>query len=181
MPRRGSQAMKLPRATWAIVAASVAGGAFTLFVAVWRQSASGHVHESQWIAAAAMGVLALASWVWPVVVYRGGESEALNMDEGFFVILALLVPPLVTLGTLALATVLAQAVRRRPLAKSAFNVGQVLIAAGLGLAVSRGIAPPSDSLTAGQIAAVVLGEALHPLQAVGALLTFVGVGLASGQ
>ena len=161
MPRRGSQAMKLPRATWAIVAASVAGGAFTLFVAVWRQSASGHVHESQWVVAAAMGVLALASWVWPVVVYRGGESEALNMDEGFFVILALLVPPLVTLGTLALATVLAQAVRRRPLAKSAFNVGQVLIAAGLGLAVSRGIAPPSNSLTAGQIAAVMLGAGVY--------------------
>lgn len=31
------------------------------------------------------------------------------------------------------------------------------------------------------IAAVVLGEALHPLQAVGALLTFVGVGLASSE
>jgi len=31
------------------------------------------------------------------------------------------------------------------------------------------------------IAAAVLGEALHPLQAVGALLTFVGVGLASSH
>ena len=61
-----------------------------------------------------MGVLALASWVWPIVVYRGGESEAFNMDEGFFVILALLVPPLLTLETLALATILAQAARRRP-------------------------------------------------------------------
>ncbi len=89
-----------------------------------------------------MGALALGSWVWPVVVYRGGESEAFNMDEGFFVILALLVPPVVTLGTLALATAMAQAVRRRPLVKSAFNVGQVLIAAGLGLAVSRSVARP---------------------------------------
>ena len=114
MARRGSQAMKVPRATRAVVAASVAGGAFTLFVAAWRQSASGHVDEGQWIVAAAMGALALGSWVWPVVVYRGGESEAFNMDEGFFVILALLVPPLVTLGTFALATVLAQVARRRP-------------------------------------------------------------------
>ncbi len=31
------------------------------------------------------------------------------MDEGFFVILALLVPPLLALGSLALATLLAQA------------------------------------------------------------------------
>ena len=83
------------------------------------------------------------------------------MDEGFFVILALLVPPLVTLGTLALATVMAQAARRRPLVKSAFNAGQVLIAAGLGLAVSRSIAVPTDSLTAGQIGAIVLGVAVY--------------------
>ena len=159
--RSGSQAMKIPRATRAIVAASVAGGALTLFVAAWRQPASGHVGESQWIVAAAMGVLALGSWVWPVVVYRGGESEAFNMDEGFFVILALLVPPLLTLGTLALATILAQAVRRRPLVKSAFNAGQVLIAAGLGLAVSRAIAAPSNSLTTGQIAAVLLGVGVY--------------------
>ncbi len=108
-----------------------------------------------------MGVIALGSWLWPVVVYRGGESAAFNMDEGFFVILALLVPPLVTLGTLALATVLAQAARRRPVVKSAFNAGQVLIAAGLGLAVSRGIDVPSKSLTAGQIAAIALGVGVY--------------------
>jgi diguanylate cyclase (GGDEF)-like protein/PAS domain S-box-containing protein len=160
-PRPAGHAMKIPRATWAIVAVSVAGGAFTLVLAGWRQSASGHVGQGQWIVAAAMGVLALGSWVWPVVVYRGGESEALNMDEGFFVILALLMPPLLTLGTLALATVLAQAARRRPLVKSAFNAGQVLIAAGLGLAVSRSVAAPAGSLTVGQIAAVVLGVGVY--------------------
>jgi len=153
--------MKVPRATRAVVAASVVGGAVTLFVAAWRQSAWGHVDESQWIVATAVGALALASWVWPVVVYRGGESAAFNMDEGFFVILALLVPPLVTLGTFALATVLAQAARRRPLLKSAFNVGQVLIAAGLGLAVSRSIAAPSNSLTIGQVAAIILGVGVY--------------------
>src|SRR5216684_5981287 len=153
--------MKVPHATGAVVAASVVGGALTLFVAAWRQSASLHVGESQWIVAAAVGALALGSWVWPVVVYRGGESAAFNMDEGFFVILALLVPPLVTLGTFALATVLAQVARRRPLLKSAFNVGQVLIAAGLGLAVSRSIAAPSNSLTAGQIAAIMLGVGVY--------------------
>jgi drug/metabolite transporter (DMT)-like permease len=38
-----------------------------------------------------------------------------------------------------------------------------------------------EPVSAVVIAAAVLGEALHPLQAVGALLTFVGVGLASSQ
>jgi hypothetical protein len=51
--------------------------------------------------------------------------------------------------------------RRRPLLKSAFNVGQVLIAAGVGLLVSRAIAAPSTSLTTGQIAAVILGAGVY--------------------
>ena len=153
--------MKVLRVTWAIIAVAVAGGAFALFFAGWRQSASGPVSEGQWVVAATIGVLALGSWVWPIVVYRGVESEAFNMDEGFFVILALLVPPLLVLGTLALATVVAQAARRRPVVKSAFNAGQVLIAAGLGLAVSRIIASPAGPLTAGQIAAVFLGVGVY--------------------
>jgi len=157
-PARSS--VKIPRATGAVVAASVAGGVLTLLVAIW-QSGPVRVDERQWIIAAAMGVLVLGSWIRPVVVYREGESEAFNMDEAFFVILALLVPPLVTLGTLALATVTAQAARRRPLVKSAFNAGQVVIAAGLGISVSRGIAAPTASLTPVQVSAVMLGVAVY--------------------
>jgi diguanylate cyclase (GGDEF)-like protein/PAS domain S-box-containing protein len=137
------------------------GGAITLFLAVWRQSASWHVDEAQWTIVAVMGALFLGSWVWPVVVYRGDESETFHMDEGFFVTLALLVPPLLTLGVLAVATILAQTVRRRPAVKLAYNTGQVLTAAGLGLAVSRSIASPTNSLAAGQIAAVTLAVGVY--------------------
>ena len=161
MPGAGSPARGLPRATRAVVAASVAGGALTLVVTAWRQPAWCHAAGGQWIVAAAVGALVLGSWVWPVVVYRGGESAAYNTDEGFFVILALLVPPMVTLGVFFLATVVAQAARRRPLVKSAFNAGQVLIAAGLGLAASRCIAAPSTSLAASQLAAIALGVAVY--------------------
>ncbi len=157
-----SRASKIPPVTRAVIVASVAGGLVTLGVAGWWQPGLGQqVSGSQWIIAAAMGVLALASWVWPVVVYRRGESEAFNTDEGIFVILALLVPPLLTLVTVAVATILAQAARRRPVIKSAFNAGQVLIAAGLGLAVSRSIAVPAGSLTAGQLAAMIVGVAVY--------------------
>ena len=153
--------MKIPRATRAIVTASVVGGAVTLFVASRGQPASWPVSESQWIIAAAMGIMTLGGWLWPVVVFRGGESETFHMDEGFYVALALLVPPLLTLGMLALAAVLAQAARRRPVVKSAFNAGQVLIAAGAGLAVSRSIAVPSKPLTAADIAAMTLGVGVY--------------------
>jgi diguanylate cyclase (GGDEF)-like protein/PAS domain S-box-containing protein len=151
----------MPRTTRAIVAFSIAGGALTLFLAARQQPAPAPVSHSQWVIAVVLGLLTLASWLWPVVIYRGGESEAFNLDEGFFVILALLVPPLVTLATLALATVLAQAARRRPAVKSAFNAGQVLIAAGLGLAVSRAIAVPSHPLTAGPVAAMAAGAGAY--------------------
>jgi len=153
--------MTMPRATMSIIAAGVAGGAFTLVFAAWRLPADGGVSASQLVVAGVMAVLATGSWLRPVVVFRGGESETVQMDEGFFVILALLVPPLITLGTLALATVLAQAARRRSIIKSAFNAGQLLIAAGLGLAVSRAIAAPSHSLTLAQTAAITLGVAVY--------------------
>ena len=161
---RAKQTTHIPWVTWIIIAASITGGLVTLGVAGWRQPGLGQlIGGSQWIIAAAMGVLALASWVWPVVVYRGGESEAINMDEGFFVILALLVPPLLTLGTMALVMILAQAVRRRPIVKSAFNAGQALVAAGVGLAVSRSIDVPADPLTAGQLAAMAAGMGAYVL------------------
>ena len=152
--------MKLPRPARAIVAASIAGGAGTLIVAGIRQSSCAPVTKSQWFVAAVLGALLLASWLWPVIVFRGGESEAAQVDECFFVILALLVPPVLTLGTLVMATTLAQAIRRRPLVKSAFNAGQVLVSAGLGLAVSRGIAVPRGSIGVTQVAAVVAGVAV---------------------
>jgi diguanylate cyclase (GGDEF)-like protein len=160
--------MKLPRATWAIVTVAVVGGALTVLTAVLRQAGPMQVSTSQWIVLSTMAVLTLASQVWPVVVFHGGESEAFNMEEGLFVILALLVPPVLTLGILGVATVVAQAVRRRPVVKSAFNVGQVLIAAGLGLAVSRALAAPSNPFSVGEIAAVVLGVVIY--EAVNSLL-----------
>jgi diguanylate cyclase (GGDEF)-like protein/PAS domain S-box-containing protein len=153
--------MKLPRVTSAIVAAAVAGGVLALVVTALLEPIPWHVSPSQWSVAAVMGALTVGNWIWPVVVFRSGESEAVNLDECFFVILALLVPPPLTLGTLAVAITMAQAVRRRPIVKSAFNVGQVLIAAGLGLAVSRSIAVPSASATAGQIGAILLGVGVY--------------------
>jgi diguanylate cyclase (GGDEF)-like protein/PAS domain S-box-containing protein len=152
--------MKLPRPARAIVAASIAGGAGTLVIAGIRQSDCAPVGRGQLFVAAVLGVLMLGSWLWPLVVFRGGESEAAHVDECFFAILALLVPPVLTLGTLAVATVVAQAIRRRPVVKSAFNAGQILLAAGLGLAVSRGIAVPADSAGVAQVAAVVAGVAV---------------------
>src|ERR1700722_17270200 len=153
--------MKLPRATWAVVGIAVAGGALTILTSPLRQPGPLHLTANLWIICITMGLLALASHIWPVVVFHGGESEAFNMDEGLFVILALLAPPLLTIGILGLTVIVAQGVRRRPVVKSAFNAGQILIASGLGLAVSRSLAPPSNPFAVAQIAAIVLGVAVY--------------------
>ena len=153
--------MKLPRATWAVVGIAVAGGALTILTSLLRQPGPLHLTANLWIICITMGLLALASHIWPVVVFHGGESEAFNMDEGLFVILALLAPPLLTIGILGLTVIVAQGVRRRPVVKAAFNAGQILIACGLGLAVSRSLAPPSNPFAVAQIAAIVLGVAVY--------------------
>jgi diguanylate cyclase (GGDEF)-like protein len=149
--------VKLPRATRAVVVVSVAGGALTLLTALLRQPAPLHVTANQWIISVTMAVLLLASQVWPVVVFHGGESEAFNLDEALIVVLALLVPPVLTLGAVGLATIFAQIARRRAVVKSSFNVGQTLIAVGLALVVSRSIAGPSNPLTVSEIAAILFG------------------------
>jgi len=106
---------------------------------------------------------------WPAgcgrfVVYRGGESEAFNTDEGIFVIPRLLVPRWSPWKPWRWRRYSAQAAPRRTLVKSAFNAGQVIVAAAWGLAVSRGIAVPSGSLTAGHAPPLVAGGCLCPGQ-----------------
>ena len=54
-----------------------------------------------------------------------------DLDEGFFVLLILLVPAALTVLVFAVVAVVAQAVKRRSLVKSAFNVGQVVTSAGI--------------------------------------------------
>ncbi|HVA75910.1 MAG TPA: EAL domain-containing protein [Acidimicrobiales bacterium] len=156
----------MPRATRIVVALTFAGGIAALVLAGLYAPSSGPfgtggLTSSQWIAVIGVGALMAANWVRPVVVYIGNRIDTFQMDEGFFVILALLVPPLITLLTLSIAATVAQILRRRHLAKSLFNVGEVLIAAGLGLAVSRALAPPTGSVTLAQAGAILLGAVAY--------------------
>jgi diguanylate cyclase (GGDEF)-like protein/PAS domain S-box-containing protein len=102
----------------------------------------------------------LASWVWPLLIYRGEQSEAVHLDDGCFVIMALLLPPPATILSFAVATLVAQFVRRRPLVKSVFNYGQMLTAVSAGLAVVQFIEPPGHRLTALSLIAATAGCAV---------------------
>ena len=153
--------MKESVASKAIVLAAVAGGAACLAVAVERSATPIGLTPSQWAIACTVGLLTLEGWIRPYVIFRDGNSSGYQFDEAFFVILAITLPPVATLSTLALATAIAQVVRRRAFVKSAFNVGSVLLGSGLGLLASRSLAVPTSSPRLAAIAAALLGAAVY--------------------
>jgi diguanylate cyclase (GGDEF)-like protein/PAS domain S-box-containing protein len=108
-----------------------------------------------------VSALLLASLYWPLVLYRGAHSEAFHHDEAFFVILALLVPPVATVAAFTAMTVLSQVLKHRPFAKSVFNFGQVTVSVGLGLVVSRALAPPTTRVTPTELLAALAGGVVY--------------------
>lgn len=122
-------------------------------------------------------VFILASWLWPIVMFQGDSSQAHHLDEGIFVILALTMRPIGVLIAFAVATVLAQAIRHRPLVKSSFNVAQILLAATAGIWIIHLIDPPSTHLTLGQLGVGMLGALVYFLvnsMAVASVLATIG-------
>src|SRR4029077_5957283 len=87
-----------------------------------------------------LATLVVASWVWPLVMFRGSSSEAVHLDEGFLVIMAVVIPAPAVVVAFAGAIIVAQFVRRRPRFKSVFNFGQVLTGVGASLLVFHVIA-----------------------------------------
>ena len=126
--------MALPRSAKAVIALAIGGGVATSAagISLSRTSGVGSPAPLAFFTAAV-----IASWLWPLVMYRGAESEAVHLDEGFFVVMALVLPPGGVILAFAAATLVAQALRGRALVKSAFNSGQMLTAVGLGLAVAH--------------------------------------------
>ena len=142
----------LPRPTRVIVAVTVLGGLASVAAVAALTPAATHMRPALWLVVVAVFAVDLFSWVRPLVLYRSHHSEAFHFDEGFFVLLALLFSPVLVIGVLAAVTVVSQAIRRRPLVKSAFNLGETLLATSAALAVSRAISVPSDHIG---VAAVV--------------------------
>ena len=94
-----------------------------LVIAVLRLWVTGWPGGTAIMFAVVFGALMAASWIWPIMLYIDDQSDAFDLDEGFFVLLILLVPAAMTVLVFAVVAVVAQAVKRRPLVKSAFNVG----------------------------------------------------------
>ena len=153
--------VSLSRSSRVIVAATILGGLVSAGFLATAHGGSIRMSGELWVVAGLVFLLDLYSWIRPLVLYRSSQSQAFHVDEGFFVVLALLVPPPVTLVVFAGVAIVAQAIRRRPLVKSAFNFGQVMLALGVALAASRALAVPGRHLTLAAVAAAALGAVVY--------------------
>jgi diguanylate cyclase (GGDEF)-like protein len=129
-----------------VVAGAVVGGGVVLISALTELARSPSLTSVQLAITGTVGVLLVASWVWPLRVFVGKETRTVHFDEASLIVLALLVPAAAAVVIFAATTIVAQAIKRQSLAKSSFNVGQVMLAAGAGLAVFRLVTPAASLL-----------------------------------
>jgi diguanylate cyclase (GGDEF)-like protein/PAS domain S-box-containing protein len=113
-----------------VVALWAAAGLVTLALSLVHLGTTAGPSGTEIACAAVFGALMAATWIWPMTHYVDGESDAVDFDEGFFVLLILLVPSAMTVVVFAFVSVAAQAIKRRPLVKSVFNCGQVVTSVG---------------------------------------------------
>jgi signal transduction histidine kinase len=126
--------MTLPPRVRATVAAFTISGAVTLGVAAALAPSKGVGPAYELVP---LTILLAIGWAFPLLVLRTEETEAFQLDEAFFVAMALLLPVPGTIAAFFGAVVIGNCVRRRPLVRAAFNTGQTITAVGLGLVVMR--------------------------------------------
>lgn len=149
--------MEIRTRVGAVVAGAAAAGLATLAVAVPLAWSGGLGPPAK---VGAFAVLLALSWAFPLLVLRRDETEAFQLDEAFFVVMALLLAPLGAIVAFAAAAAASQLARRRPPARTLFNVGQITTASGLGLAAAHLLSPMGGGVGPGDLAAAVAGAAV---------------------
>ncbi len=121
--------------------------------------------------AAVFSVLMTASFIWPITRDVGQGPDAIDVDEAFFVMLVLLVPAALTVLAFAVAMIVAQTVRRRPLVWSAFNVGRVVASVGLGALVFALLHGQQASAGYAKVGAALAGSVIFFVVNTGAVVS----------
>jgi len=161
----------LRTSAWVVVAAWVIAGLVTLTLAVLRLSVVGWPGGTEATCAAVFGLLMAASWIWPIRLSVDDESDAFDLDEGFFVLLVLLVPASLTVVVFAVVAVVVQAAKRRALIKSLFNVGQTVTSAGFATLVFVLVRGPDSQLGYAAVGAAVTGAICYLMVNTGAIIS----------
>ena len=163
--------VKLPKMSRLVIAGWALTGLVALGIGLDRTLAAGWPGANAIWFTSVFGVLMAISWIWPITLYIGGESDAIDFDEGFLVLFLLLVPASMSVLVFAAVTVAAQAIKRRPLAKSIFNVGQVVTSAGVGALAFVALHGSTDSLGYAKVGAAIVGALCYFVVNTGAMVT----------
>ncbi len=161
----------LRTSAWVVVAAWVIMGVATLAVAVLRLAVVGWPGGTETMFAVVFGLLMAASWIWPIRLSVDDESDAFDLDEGFFVLLILLVPASLTVVVFAIVAVVVQVAKRRALIKSIFNVGQIVTSAGFATLVFVLVRGADSQVGYATVGAAVIGAICYLLVNTGAIIS----------
>ena len=163
--------MSLPRSSWLVIWLWSAAGAVAIAVSISRAVGDGWPGGTDVVLAVVFGALMAASWIWPIMLYIDNESDAFVLDEACFILLILLVPGDMTVLVFAAVSVVAQAIRRRPFAKSLFNVGQVVTSAGVATLVFALLHGQSTPIGYAKVGAALAGVVCYYIVNTGAMVT----------
>ena len=155
-PRPAEVEHGLPRRARALIAAVSVTGALSQAVAVADVARQPLPATAGLEVLVVFGAVIAGSWLWPLIIYRGKESESVQLDEAVLVILALLVPAGWAVVAFGGATVVAQLARRRAIVKTLFNFGQVSTAVGLAVLINHALVSRSAPLSMEETAAATL-------------------------
>jgi diguanylate cyclase (GGDEF)-like protein/PAS domain S-box-containing protein len=154
-----------------VIAAWAVAGLVAFGIGLDRTLAGGWPGSTAIWFSAVFGVLMAVSWIWPITLYIGGESDAIDFDEGFLVLFLLLVPASMSVLVFAAVTVAAQAIKRRPFAKSIFNVGQVVTSAGVGAVAFVLLQGSTDTVGYAKVGAAIVGALCYFVVNTGSMVT----------
>ncbi len=108
----------------------------------------------------------------PLRVSHEGQGEAIHLEEAFLVPMALYLTPAESLAVVAVAVLVGQLWHRRGPFKAAFNIGEMVTAAGAGIAVSRLLGAGVGDLGDQALLAAAIGGLVY---AVASMLLVAGV------
>ncbi len=148
----------MPRKARALIALTAAAGAVSLALTIGFSGGEGLGPSATF---AVFAVLLGINWAVPLLLPSRDETESVNLDEAFLVAMLLVLPPTGVVAAYALGTARGSALRRRPLMKTIFNVGQQLTAAGAALFVSRGVIGLGGEIGPRTIGAAAAGAATY--------------------
>ena len=158
-----------PPAVAVLCLAWAAAGGLALTLS-WPQTGS---DVEVWVLAGLFLAL-LGAQLFPLHLTHRGESEALRLEEAFFVPMAWLLAPREMLFAIAAAIAVAAVASRRGAVKACFNVGMSVATAGFGLAVAHTLGF-GGSLGAGDIAAISAGALVYCVCSAAAVAVVISV------